>query len=264
MVPPMSTTTASPRCSTRPDGGVMRAGRVRARGHDREVGPGVALGHDRVGDVGGHLQLGAAGPQPARHPGVHPVDGRARRAQRLDLGRALARAQPAAARCWPAPAGRRAARRAAAAPSAPTSGPTARPPRACPAAAATSSYGSSVSSQPMISRPSPPAGEASAAGCSSSGTSRNGSPASAAGTARQVSRSSGVRVVADRRSAGPRPASAAGRPGPPSRAAAADLREPARRVQLAARLCPVRHWHLQSPLTAPRQSEPPAASSHGR
>ena len=57
-----------------------------------------------------------------------------------------------------------------------------------PSRPATSWYGSSVSSHGMMSSPAPQAGEACAAGSSSRGTTRKGSPA--AGTARQVSRSS--------------------------------------------------------------------------
>jgi hypothetical protein len=57
-----------------------------------------------------------------------------------------------------------------------------------PSRPATIPKGSAVSSQAMISRPSGPAGEASAAGSSRRGTNKAGSPC--AGTARQVSRSS--------------------------------------------------------------------------
>jgi hypothetical protein len=73
---------------------VVRAGAVRARGDDREVHGHVALGQDRRGDVGAHLGLGAPGPQPLLHPGVHPVDGRTRGGQLLDLGRGLDHPQP--------------------------------------------------------------------------------------------------------------------------------------------------------------------------
>ena len=51
------------------------------------------VGPHRGGDVGGHLGLGAAGPQPLAHPGVHGVDGRAGPAQRLDLLGRLAHPQ---------------------------------------------------------------------------------------------------------------------------------------------------------------------------
>ncbi len=74
---------------------VMRAGRVRPGRDDHEIGAGVALGRDRPAHVRGHVQLGPAGPQPARQRGVHPVDGRPGLAQRGDLGRRLALAQPA-------------------------------------------------------------------------------------------------------------------------------------------------------------------------
>ena len=57
-----------------------------------------------------------------------------------------------------------------------------------PSLRTTIAYGSSVSSQATISRPKAPAGEACAAGSSSRGTTRNGSPDT--GSARQVSRSS--------------------------------------------------------------------------
>ena len=71
---------------------------------------------------------------------------------------------------------------------------SARPTEDTPAGAealsrfATSAYGSSVSSQGIISRPRPPAGDAWAAGSSRRGTTRNGAPP--AGITRQVSRSS--------------------------------------------------------------------------
>ena len=88
-----------------PGRGVMRAGGVRPGRHDREVGLGVALLDDGVADVGGDLLLGAARPQPAGHPAVHPVDGLARRAQGGDLGRLLRARSSRRARLassWPA------------------------------------------------------------------------------------------------------------------------------------------------------------------
>ncbi len=74
---------------------MVGAGRVRPRPDDHEIGPGMPLGDDRRGDVGGDLALGPAGPEPARNPAMHPVDRGPRLPQRRDLGRGLAYPQPA-------------------------------------------------------------------------------------------------------------------------------------------------------------------------
>ena len=49
---------------------VVRAGGVGPGCDDREVRARMPLGHDRVGDIGGHLQLGPPRPQPAGQPGA--------------------------------------------------------------------------------------------------------------------------------------------------------------------------------------------------
>ena len=122
VVPPMSTTTASPLSITRsPTSWCGRA----------PFGPEptmtkstvlVALGEDRGGDVAADLALGAAGPQALGHPGVHPVDGLAGPAQRVDLVGGLAHPQLAEHRGRRGSARRRAGRPATAAPARPTSG----------------------------------------------------------------------------------------------------------------------------------------------
>jgi hypothetical protein len=55
----------------------------------------MALGQDRLADIGRDLLFGTARPQPARNLRVHPVDGLPSRAQRRDLRGRLARAQRA-------------------------------------------------------------------------------------------------------------------------------------------------------------------------
>ncbi len=83
---------------------VVRAGAVRPARDDDEVDAHVALGDDRVGDVLADLALGASGAQPVRHARVHPVDRRARAAQRLRPRRASCGSAARAARHRPAPA----------------------------------------------------------------------------------------------------------------------------------------------------------------
>ncbi len=95
IVPPMSTTTVSPARSTRSLAVWCGTRAIRAGGDDGEVGSAVPLGQDRLADVGGDLPLGTAGPQPAWHLRVHPVDGLTGLTQRRDLGRRLARAERA-------------------------------------------------------------------------------------------------------------------------------------------------------------------------
>ncbi len=77
----------------------MRARAVRPGRDDDEVGAAVPGREDRVGDVGADLTLGAAGPQPLPHLGMHRIDRGRRAAQRLDLLRptcgCAARAAPA-------------------------------------------------------------------------------------------------------------------------------------------------------------------------
>ncbi len=64
---------------------MMRVGAVRARPDDHELDRAVALGDDGLGDVGGHLALGASCPQPLVHAVVHRVDGVACSTQFCDL-----------------------------------------------------------------------------------------------------------------------------------------------------------------------------------
>ena len=68
---------------------VVRVGAVRAGPDDDERHFRMPLGHNRFGNVRGDVSLGAARYQELRHPGVYPVDGRARLAQRVDLGGVL-------------------------------------------------------------------------------------------------------------------------------------------------------------------------------
>ena len=93
---------------------VVRVGAVRAGPDDDERHFRMPLGHNRFGDVRGDVSLGAARYQELRHPGVHPVDGRARLAQRVDLGGVLDHPQSPQHVWWPAPAPRPARRPAAA------------------------------------------------------------------------------------------------------------------------------------------------------
>ena len=67
----------------------MRVGAVRSGADDNECHLRMSLGDNRFGDIGGDVGLGPAGDQKLRHPGVHPVDGRAGLAQRVDLGTAV-------------------------------------------------------------------------------------------------------------------------------------------------------------------------------
>ena len=53
----------------------------------------MALGDNGFGDVGGHVGLRPPRHQELRHPGVHPVDGGPRLAQRVDLRAVLDHSQ---------------------------------------------------------------------------------------------------------------------------------------------------------------------------
>ena len=174
----------------RPVGGaVVRAGAVRPGRHDDEVDGDVPGGADRRGDVGARPRprcgRGAATRPSAGAPRRSPR--RPRRAPRPPPGTCGSAARAAPRR--PAAARRRAARRAA--------------PRTCSAhirsasptaaagpsrAATTRGYGSVPSTWSTMRTPVAGAGDASAAGRSSRGTTRVGSPS--AGSTRQVSRSS--------------------------------------------------------------------------
>ena len=74
---------------------VMRVGSVRSGADDDERHLRMSFGDNRFGDIGGDVGLGPARCQKLRHPGMHPVDGRAGLAQRVDLGRLLDHPQPA-------------------------------------------------------------------------------------------------------------------------------------------------------------------------
>ncbi len=67
----------------------MRVGTMRAGADDDECHLRMSFGDNGFGDVGGDVGLGPSGHQKVRNPGVHPVDGRARLAQRVDLGGVL-------------------------------------------------------------------------------------------------------------------------------------------------------------------------------
>ena len=95
MVPPMSTTTASPGWSTRLDGswcGLAAFGPDAMITKSARTWPSLLIA---AATSAATLRLGPARPQPARHGGVHPVDGRPGLPQRGDLGGALARPQAA-------------------------------------------------------------------------------------------------------------------------------------------------------------------------
>ena len=49
----------------------------------------MPFGDNGFGDVRGDVSFGSTGHQEVRHPGVHPVDGRAGLAQRVDFGASL-------------------------------------------------------------------------------------------------------------------------------------------------------------------------------
>ena len=63
----------------------MRVGAVRPRADDDERHLRMSFGDNGFGNVSGDVGLGTAGHQKLRHPGVHPVDGRAGLAQRVDF-----------------------------------------------------------------------------------------------------------------------------------------------------------------------------------
>ena len=67
----------------------MRVCAVRAGSDDDKCHLRMSFGDNGFGDVGGDVGLGPAGYQELRHPGMHPVDGSARLAQRVDLGGVL-------------------------------------------------------------------------------------------------------------------------------------------------------------------------------
>ncbi len=168
---------------------VVRRGAVGPGADDDEVDGGVALVEDRRGDVPAGLALGAPGLQELRHPGVHPVDGLAGPAQRVDLLGALAHPQVAE---HAGGQGLLGARQRGPHPQhllGPHPVGQGDPLRRCRAAPAITAYGSSVSPQPTTSTSRSRTGEASTAGTSSPGATRNGAPD--AGSTRQVSRSSG-------------------------------------------------------------------------
>ena len=175
MVPPMSTTTASPALQ-HPAGRRRGAGwprSARRRRSRSRPGRGPPRRSRRLMSAATCRSVRPARSQPGTRACTRSMASPAARSAATSAGLLRARSARRAmlARSWR----RRAARRAAAAPSAPTSGPTARPGRVPgPSRPATSAYGSSVSSQAMISRPRPPAGDAWAAGSSSRGTTRNG------------------------------------------------------------------------------------------
>ena len=164
---------------------VVRAGPVGAGADDDEVGPLVALGDDRLGDVPADLALGAPGRATPRIRACTPsMAAPARRSASTSAGVLRIRSSQHAPR--PASAGLRervpgSAKHLLGPHPVVDADAAHRPP-----APAASAYGSSVSGQPTISMP---AAGREAAGRSSAGTTRNGSPS--AGTTRQVSRSRG-------------------------------------------------------------------------
>ena len=64
---------------------VVRVGGVRAGADDNECHLRMTFGDNGFGDIGGDVGLGAAWDQKVRNSRVHPVDGRAGLAQRVDL-----------------------------------------------------------------------------------------------------------------------------------------------------------------------------------
>ena len=68
---------------------MVRVGPVRTRPHDDERDLRMPLCDNRFGDVGGDVGFGAARHEELGDPGVHPVDGGAGLAQRVDLRRVL-------------------------------------------------------------------------------------------------------------------------------------------------------------------------------
>ncbi len=89
----MSITTESPRLDHPVGDGVVRRRAVGPGADDDEVGRGVPLVGDRLGDQPGRLPLGAPDLEELAHPVVHPVDRGAGLAQRGDLVDALAQPQ---------------------------------------------------------------------------------------------------------------------------------------------------------------------------
>ena len=158
-----------------PDGSWCGLAAFGPEADDHEVGPGVALGHDRVARCRRRppARSGRAAASPAPGACTRSIAAPASRSAATSAGvlrirsprsAALARPWLGAGQRGPEPEHhqrphpvRQADRR-----------------RTGPSRPATSAYGSSVSSQATISRPRPPAGEACAAGSSSRGTTRNG------------------------------------------------------------------------------------------
>ena len=185
----MSITTTSPLSITRSDTSWCGLAPFGPEPTITNAAVGVALLDDRRGDVGPDLPLGAARLEELGHPGVHPVDRRAGRAQLGDLGGVLAHPQLAQHR-----AGQRLR----------ASGSASRIPNTCaagiesatatrvgpPARSLISRYGSSPSVQvttstPRSARPSPASPGASSRGTTTAG----GARCPVAGSTRQVSRS---------------------------------------------------------------------------
>ena len=166
---------------------MVRVGAVRARPDDDERHLRMPFGDNRFGDVGGDVGLGAARHQELRHPGVHPVDGRTRLAQRVDLGAVLDHSQLAqhvggqhrhhaehVGQRQQVQRGHRV-------------GDGSRRPGRRPSASATSRYGSSPSTQSRTARPSSVTADSFSDASSIRGTTIVGSPD--AGNTSAVSRS---------------------------------------------------------------------------
>ncbi len=72
---------------------VMWVCTVRAGTDDNECHLRMSFGDNRFGDIRGDVGLGSARNQELRHPRMHPVDGRAGLAQRVNLGGVLHHSQ---------------------------------------------------------------------------------------------------------------------------------------------------------------------------
>ena len=73
---------------------MVRVGAVRAGSDDHECRFRMPLGHNGVGDIGGHVGLGAARREELWHPGVNAVDSGTGEAQHGDLSGVLHHPQP--------------------------------------------------------------------------------------------------------------------------------------------------------------------------